>query len=444
MDQAVLAIAKKLRHKGHPSFLVGGAVRDILIGNEPKDFDLVTDATPDEIEKLFEKTIAVGKQFGVMVVVMDGKQYEIATFRSEHGYSDARHPDKVEWTTPEQDAKRRDFTVNAIFYDPIEKKVYDYVNGQQDLKAKLVRFIGDPTKRIGEDHLRLLRAIRLKNELGFEYEPKTWQAVKDHAGLIASVSAERIRDELNKMFQTPQKSEALDDLDTSGLLKVILPELDALHGIAQEWKFHGEGDVFTHTLLAVKALPAAVKLEVVWGTLLHDIGKPPTKAEVPDKKFGGMRVGFYGHHEVGAKMAVKLLERLRFPNDQTDFISWLVRHHMMIHEILEMRVGRQKRWLLDPRLPDLLELHRADASGKGKGKRINLQAYEQVKKLMEEERAKPPPPPKLVSGHDIMKEFNLKPGPKVGELLKLVEDAVWDGKVKTKPEALNFLRKAVK
>ena len=444
MDKAVLQICKTLRDKGHQCLLVGGAVRDILMGRQPKDFDLVTNALPDEVEKLFAKTISVGKQFGVIVVVEGGIQYEVATFRSDHGYSDARHPDTVVWTTAEHDAERRDFTINAIFYDPLTKKVEDYVNGQADLKNKLVRFIGDPAARIEEDHLRLLRAVRLRNELGFEYEPATWQAIVEHVSEIASVSAERIRDELNKILLTAGRVEALEDLDKSGLLKVILPELEALHGINQEWKFHGKGDVLTHTLLAIKVLPQDVKLEVVWGTLLHDIGKPATMGTVPDKKFGGTRTGFYGHHEVGAKIAEDLLRRLRFPTSQIDLIVWLVRHHMMIHEILEMRVGRQKRWLLDERLPDLLELHRADASGKGEGKRINLQAYDEVKKLMQDERAKPPPPPKLIDGNDLMKEFKLKPGPKLGELLKLVEDAVWEGSVKTKNEALQFLRQRIK
>lgn len=443
MDKAVLQICKTLQGKGHRCLLVGGAVRDILMGREPKDFDLVTDADPAEVEKLFKKTISVGKQFGVIVVIEEGKQYEVATFRSEHGYSDARHPDTVTWTTPEQDAERRDFTINALFFDPLTDKVKDYVNGKADLEAKLVRFIGDPAARIIEDHLRLLRAVRLKSELAFEYEPATWQAIVEHASEIATASAQRIRDELNKILLTPHRVEALEDLDKSGLLKVILPELEALHGINQEWKFHGKGDVLTHTLLAVKVLPHDSKLEVVWGTLLHDIGKPATKATVPDKKFGGTRTGFYGHHEVGAKIAEELLRRLRFPNDQIELVVWLVRHHMMIHEILEMRVGRQKRWLLDPRLPDLLELHRADASGKGEGKRINLQAYQEVKKLMQDERAKPPPPPKLVDGNDVMKEFKLKPGPKVGELLKLVEDAVWEGQIKTRQAALMFVKKYI-
>ncbi|MBI3261163.1 CCA tRNA nucleotidyltransferase [Candidatus Berkelbacteria bacterium] len=444
MDKTVLEICRILNKAGHQCFLVGGAVRDILMGRAPKDFDLVTDATPTQVEKLFKKTVSVGKQFGVIVVIEDGKPYEVATFRSEHGYSDARHPDTVGWTTPERDAERRDFTINALFYDPVTSEVTDYVNGKSDLEAKFVRFIGDPAARIEEDHLRLLRAVRLRNELGFEYEPVTWQAIATHASEIASVSAQRIRDELNKILLTAGRVQALEDLDESGLLKVILPELEALHGINQEWKFHGKGDVLTHTLLAVKVLPQDIKLEVVWGTLLHDIGKPATKATVPDKRFGGTRTGFYGHHEVGAKIAEELLRRLRFPNDQIELIVWLVRHHMMIHEILEMRVGRQKRWLLDPRLPDLLELHRADASGKGEGKRINLQAYQEVKKLMQDERAKPPPPPKLIDGNDLMKEFKLKPGPRLGELLKLVEDAVWEGVVKTKEEALQYVKKQLK
>lgn len=442
MDTTALGIIKRLKDRSYKAYFVGGAVRDILGGALPTDYDIVTDAKPTDVEQVFKKTIGVGKKFGIVVVRETGKQFEVATFRKEHGFSDHRRPDKVEWVNEIEDAKRRDFTINAIFYDPIEKKVIDYVDGQKDLKEKLIRFIGEPVERIEEDYLRLLRAVRFKNILGFDYDEKTWQAVKDHAPLIASVSAERIRDELNKMFDHPSRAESLWDLNKSGLLAVIMPEVDGLHGVQQSWKFYGEGNVFTHTWLAIKALPVDVPRTVIWGTLLHDIGKPPTKAQVPDKKHGGKRVGFYGHHEVGAKMTEKLLQRLRFPNQEIELAVWLVRHHMMIHEILEMREGRRLRWLRDPRLPLLLELHRADASGKQK--RINLAAYHAVKKLMEEELAKPPPPPKLVDGNDIMGEFRIKPGPKVGELLELVEQAVWDGKIKTKQEALELVRRSGK
>lgn len=440
-NQAV-SIVKSLQQRGYKAYFVGGAVRDILSQIDPKDYDIVTSAKPEEVEKIFPKTLNVGKKFGVIVVIENSKQFEVATFRKDHGYSNHRHPDAVQWSDEKEDALRRDFTINGIFYDPIKEKVIDFVKGQKDLEEKLIAFIGDPTKRIEEDYLRMLRAVRFKNTFGFEYDEKTWQATKDNSSAIACVSAERIRDELNKMFEHPSRGGSLWDLDKAGLVVTIMPELDALHGIDQSWKFHTGGDVFTHTWLAVKALPADISRLVVWGTLLHDIGKPQTKGDVPDKKHGGQRVGFYGHPEVGAKMAEKLLQRLHFSNDDLELVVWLVRHHMMIHEILEMREGRRLRWLRDPRLPLLLELHRADASGKQKT--INLNAYNAVKKLMEDELAKPPPPPKLLDGNEIMKEFNLKPGPEIGNLLKIVEDAVWDEKVKTKAEALQLIKGVIK
>lgn len=442
MANRALTIVKKLRESGFAAYFVGGAARDIVMGCQPKDYDIATSAKPEDVEKLFKKTIGIGKKFGVVVVVLGGKQFEVATFRQDRGSTDGRRPDKVKWASENQDVARRDFTVNALLYDPIAKKIIDHVGGQKDIQAKIIRFIGDPQERIKEDNLRLLRCVRFKNMLGFDYDQNTWLAVKDNGSWIASVSAERVRDELNKMFVHPSRANSLWDLDKSGLLAASVPEIDALHGIDQSWKFYGEGDVFTHTWLAIGALPLASPLELVWATLLHDIGKPATKAIVPDKRYGGERIGFYGHHEVGAKMARKILERLRFARDQIELIVWLVRHHMMVHEILEMREGRKLRWLRDTRLPLLLELHRADASGKQK--RINLDGYHKLKKLMEQELAKPPPPPKLLGGDDIMREFKLKAGPKIGELLKLLKDAVWDGKVKTREGALEFLRKVYK
>lgn len=442
MESQAIEIVKKLQEAGHKAYFVGGAVRDILRGIEPKDFDIVTSAKPDEVENLFDKTIGIGKKFGIVVVVLGEKQFEVATFRKEHGFSDHRRPDTVEWADEMQDAMRRDFTINGIFYNPISNKVIDYVNGQKDLEEKTLAFIGDPDERIEEDHLRLVRAIRFKNTLGFDYDENTWKAVKNHSSTIASVSAERIKDEFDKMLSHGSRAESVWDLDKSGLMAAVMPEIDALHGIDQSWKFHDEGDVFTHTWLAIKALPADIDRIVVWGTLLHDIGKPATKANVPDKKHGGLRVGFYGHHEVGAKIAEKLIKRFHFSNDETDLIVWLVRHHMMIHEILEMREARRIRWLRDPRLPMLLELHRADASGKQK--RINLDAYHKVKQLMQEELAKPPPPAKLIDGNDIMREFGLKPGPEVGRLLEMIEEAVLEDKVKSKEDALQYLKTQIK
>jgi poly(A) polymerase len=452
LDSA-MTILQTLEKAGFCAYAAGGAIRDFLLKREPEDIDLVTDATPDQIESLFDKTIPVGKQFGVVIVKHNNLEFHVATFRAEKGAQDHRRPDQVFWSSAAEDAKRRDFTINGLFASikalkcvksgqPIPgSEIIDFVDGQNDIASLTIRFIGNPLERINEDALRILRAVRFKNTLGFKYDFDTKAALIKKASDISHISGERLRDELNKMLIHSSRADSLEDLDQLGILSYILPEVDRLHGIAQPWKFHGEGDVFTHTLLSIRALPKETSLPVVWGTLLHDIGKPDTQGMVPDKKHGGQRIGFYDHHIVGAKIAQDLLSRLHFPRDQIDHIVWLVENHMMIHEILEMREGRQKRWLLDARLPDLLELHRADASGKGKGRKVNLEAYEQVKKLCEDELAKPPPPPKVIDGNEIMNEFNLKPGPEVGRLLKIVEDAVWDGKVKTKAEALALLRK---
>lgn len=453
---AAKTIINKLNQLNFQAYLAGGAVRDILLNRPIEDIDIVTNAKPDEIARLFDVTRDVGKKFGVVIVVFNGLEFHVSTFRGDQQSADHRHPNGIFWADARQDAQRRDITINGLFAtvncvgDVIAKKqcrdseIIDFVNGRQDLAGKIIRFIGDADQRIEEDWLRILRAIRFKNILQFDYEIDTKQAIANHAFQITEISADRIRDELNKMFVHPSRHDSLKDLDELGILKYILPAVDRLHGIDQSWKFHGAGDVFDHTLLAIKSLPIETSLSIVWGTLLHDIGKPDTKGLVPDKKYGGERVGFYDHHRVGAKIAQKIMERLHFSTEEVDRVVWLVESHMMVHEILEMRAGRQKRWLLDPRLPDLLELHRADASGKGEGRKINLSAYEEVNKLREEELAKPPPPTKLVDGNEIMQEFNLEPGPEVGRLLKLIKEAAWDGKVKTKEEALQFLRDEIK
>ncbi len=435
-------VISKLERAGFKAYLAGGAVRDLLLGKSRADIDIATSARPDQIKKIFPRTKDFGAQFGSVQIISHDHKIHITTFRREIGFSDQRHPEQVDWSDEKEDALRRDFTVNGLFYDVKEKRVIDYVNGQRDLEAKILRFIGDPDQRIEEDSLRLLRAIRFKNGLDLKYEISTWRAVTKLHDRIANVSSERVTDELDKILSLTQRGQAIEDLSRSGILAVILPEVESLKGVDQSWKFHTEGDVFNHTLLALEALPVGINLETVWSTLLHDIGKPATKASVPDKKWGGERIGFYNHHKIGAELARKLLERLAFSNQRIEKIVWLVYHHMMIHEILEMRPGKQRRWLLDPRLPDLLELHRADASGKEK--KIKLNAYHAVSALMKLELAKPPPALKLINGHEIMDQFSLKPGPKIGQLLKIIEEAVWDGTVKTKSEALLLLKSKLK
>ncbi len=301
MHITAIDLVKTLHKAGFQAYFAGGCVRDMLMGNAPKDIDIVTDALPDELEELFEHTIPIGKQFGVIIVVQNGHHFEIATFRSDSGYSDGRRPDAVTFTTAENDAKRRDFTINGMFYDPIAEKYLDYINGLKDLKAKLIRFIGNADERIQEDHLRLLRAIRFRNQFDFQYEPDTYEAVKKYAPLILEkVSKERIRDELNKMIMDKTlPSMAFEDMSHLGILELIIPELEKLRGCAQPMKFHKEGDVWTHTMAALDSLPPDASLLARWATLLHDIGKPDT-FELKE------RIRFNSHASMGAKIAGKI------------------------------------------------------------------------------------------------------------------------------------------
>lgn len=441
MKQTSIKIIKKLRRAGFQAFWAGGCVRDILLGVEPKDYDIVTSAKPDEIKKVIGATIEVGKQFGVMIARIDDNNYEIATFRSEGKYSDRRRPDQVFWSDAKEDAQRRDFSINGMFYDPIKCQVTDYVDGQKDLINKVIRFIGNPNDRIREDHLRLLRTVRFKNTLQFDYDPRTLQAVKNNAYLIESVSKERIRDELNKMLIHSTAAECINDLQKIGLLRFILPEISRLQGVPQPDEFHHEGDVFTHTIWALKTLPQNTSLTLKWAVLLHDSGKPDS---ISFPKSKNDRIRFNKHVKYSAGIASKVCRRLRFPNSERDLIVYLVKNHMMMGDIPKMRLSRQRRWLMNPRFAWLLKLHKADALGSDPKDlslyEKNLQLYQSAKKLLEEEK-KRPKFKQLLTGHDIMQEFNLESGPQIGKLLKITEDAQLEGKIASKKQALQLVKK---
>lgn len=444
MSKIALDIVKKLRKAGYQAYWAGGCVRDQLLGLMPKDYDIVTSAKPAEIEKLLEKTIPVGKQFGVVIAVRGNEHFEIATFRSEGKYTDARRPDRVFWAGAKKDAERRDFTVNALFYDPIEKKVIDYVGGQDDLKNKIIRFVGNPDERIKEDNLRLIRAIRFKNILGFEYEPKTWQAIKKNAAKIKGISAERLRDELNKILFDKNRVVAIEDLSASGILKIILPEAEAMKGVQQPDQFHKEGDVYVHTLYALRSLPKNAPLHLVWAVFLHDIGKPRT---ITFPKTASDRIRFNGHVVASAEIANEILRRLKFSNYEKRLIVWLVENHMIIGDIPKMRLAKQRRFLIDPRFPILLRLHKADALGSRPVDlsyyKKDLSLYEKAKDLLAEEK-KRPKIKKLIDGTDLIREFNLEPGPKIGKLLKMIEIAQLEGKISKKKDALDLVKKVLK
>ncbi len=441
MKKTALNIIKKLKKVGYDAYWAGGCVRDILMHREPKDYDIVTSARPEEIQKLLKDTIEVGKQFGVMIAKVGKYHFEIATFRSEGKYSDARRPDKVFWSDAREDAKRRDFTINGMFYDPINKKVIDYVSGQEDIKNRIIRFIGNPNDRIKEDYLRLLRAIRFKNTLKFKYDKRTWEAICSNAYRIEKVSKERIADEINKMFVDKHRAQVLDDLSESGLLKFILPEIERMKGVRQPDKFHKEGDVYVHSLQCLKSLPDNTPLILVWAVLLHDSGKPDTISYPITKND---RIRFNKHIKYSAGIASKICRRLKFSNIERKLIVWLVKNHMKIGDIPRMSKIKRRRMLMDKRFPWLLKLFKADISGsKPRDFSLydeNVKLYDQVKKEYQKELKKPEFK-SLLKGRDLIYHFKLEPGPKIGKILKKLEDAQLAEKIKTKEEALEYVRK---
>ena len=434
-------IVKTLQGKGFKTYLTGGCVRDMLMRKEPQDFDISTSARPYEIEKIFPKTKAVGKQFGVILVSGKEADYEVATFRGESEYEDKRRPKKIHWVSAREDAKRRDFTVNALFYDPIAKKLIDYVNGQDDVEQKIIRFIGKEDDRIKEDNLRILRAIRFKNILGFEYEGKTESAIKQYARMVTNVSKERIKDELDKILLDKSRADGILELSDFRVLKYILPEIEKMKNVEHPPHFHAEGDVFAHTILSLKKLPDKVSKEVAWATLLHDVGKPDTFKIRPHPEYG-MRATFYEHIEVGAKMTDKICRRLKFSNDEREKVVFLVREHLKHKDIPKMKLARQRRWLSHPWMRDLMLVWKADgeASWLGEKNKVDLSLYEKAKKLYEEESKRPKPPKLFLNGNDVIKTLSIKEGPEVGKILKELEDAQLEEKIKTKKEAIDFVK----
>lgn len=437
MMPASIEIIKKLRKAGFEAYWAGGCVRDILLGIKPKDYDIVTSAKPDEIEKTLkkelQKIIPIGKQFGVLMGIKDGHQFEIATFRSDSGYSDGRRPDAVTFTNAKEDAFRRDFTINGMFYDPIKDKILDYVGGQKDLEARLVRFIGDPHERILEDHLRILRAIRFKNQFGFQYEPKTYTALHKHARLVIDkVSKERVTVELNKMIMSENAVNSFEDMEDIGVLEIVMPEIQVLKGVAQPYKYHREGDVWNHTMKALKSLPETASLAVRWAVLLHDSGKPQT-FELKE------RIRFDHHVDFSKKIANVLLNRLRFPRKFIEEIEWLVLHHMMMMPLTEMPEGKKRKWFLHPWFLNLMQVFKADAEGTVPS---DLSLYEKILALYRQSMKKMPKVPKpLVAGEDVMKILKIKPGKKVGEILEEIQEKQLAGKITTKKQALAYIKK---
>ena len=428
IDAGALRVVETLRRAGFQALLAGGCVRDLALGRVPKDWDVATDAGPEEVATLFANTVAVGAQFGISVVMLDEGDYEVARFRRDGPYRDSRRPASIEPADARADAQRRDFTINGLFYDPESGELLDHVGGQQDLHAGIIRAIGDPAARFAEDHLRLLRAVRFAARLGFAIEPATWDALCTQVESIASVSAERIRDELTLLLTEGGTVCGLRLLDQSSLLQVLLPEVAAMRGVPQDAEFHPEGDVWTHVQLLFEHLDAP-SAELAWGALLHDIGKPSTMVRAE-------RIRFHGHDAVGAKMAAAICGRLRMSNESRRIICTLVADHMRISHVRQMRSSTLVRLLREPHFPELLELHRADClASHGK-----LDLYEFCQEQLAALKKEHLRPPALLTGDDLI-ALGFAPGPLFREILAAVEDAQLNGRLDNYQSALRFVQR---
>jgi poly(A) polymerase len=423
-------VIHRLREAGHQALLAGGCVRDLLLGRPAKDYDVATSARPEEVVGLFPKALTVGAAFGVVVVVEDGLEVEVATFRREGGYSDGRHPDAVAFTDAREDALRRDFTINGMFLDPDTGEVVDYVGGRADLKAGIIRAIGDPRARFAEDHLRMLRAVRFAAELGFEIDRATAAAVGELAPRIVSVSGERVSAELERILTAlpAGRRKGLELMHDLGLMAVILPEIQAMQGVEQGPTVHPEGDVLTHTILCVGELREPT-FELALSALLHDLGKPGTAVTRDGRKT------FYGHEKVGEDMAAEICGRLRLSTLQTRRVTWLVRSHMRLMHYDEMREATLKRLFADEGFEELAELWRADCLASG-GTAEPYEALMARWRALGEEEVRPQP---LVSGHDLI-GMGFQPGPCFREVLDQVYDAQLEGRAGTKDDAMALAR----
>jgi len=421
-------IARDLRADGHQAYLVGGCVRDLLLGREPKDFDIATDALPSRILALFPRARQVGAHFGVILVSENGADVEVATFRSDHAYLDGRHPIQVDFETdPRRDVLRRDFTINAMLLDPANSEVIDYVGGRRDLEQGLIRTVGDPDARFREDHLRMLRAVRFAARLGFEIESATTEAVSRLCPLVSAVSAERVRDELIRILTEGGARRGFELMERTGLLAVILPEVASMRGVEQPPEFHPEGDVWTHTLLMLDAMSNPTP-SLALGVLLHDVGKPPTFRVAE-------RIRFDGHAEMGAEMAAAILQRLRCSNELIRKVVALVANHLRFKDVRRMKESTLRRFLRTDSFDEHLELHRLDCLASHR----NLGNYEFVCRKLEELPPEKLRPPRLITGDDLIRE-GYAPGPAFRTALGAVEDAQLEGRLSTAEEALSLAR----
>lgn len=445
--EEALRVAERLRAGGFEAYFAGGCVRDLLLGREPADFDVATNATPDVVLDMFERTFAVGAKFGVVLVATEGTGFvtEVATFRSDGAYSDGRRPDAVRYSQrAEEDVKRRDFTINGLLLDPLgggalrdvaanreqlRAAVLDYVGGMDDLDAGIVRTIGRAEHRFEEDHLRMLRAVRFAARFGFALEPATTNAIRLLAAKVQGVSRERVRDELTKMLTEGRARRAFELLDETGLLKEVLPEIERMKGVEQPPQFHPEGDVWIHTLMLLEQLEPDCSATLAWGALLHDVGKPPTFRKAPD------RIRFDGHVEVGAKMAAEICRRLRFSTEETQQILALIENHMRFMDTGRMKESTLKRFLRLPQFDEHLALHKMDCVA-GSGFLEHWEFIREKLRTLPQEAVAPRP---LITGKELI-AAGYRPGPRFKEMLREVEDAQLEGKIATAGEALKLVR----
>jgi putative nucleotidyltransferase with HDIG domain len=430
---SALFIIRSLRALGHEALLAGGSVRDRLRGVEPKDFDIATSATPRQVREAFDSTEAVGEAFGVILVILNGAAYEVATFRADGPYSDGRRPDSVRFVSPEEDAGRRDFTVNGLFLDPDRNEVLDFVGGRVDLEKRLLRAIGDPAQRFAEDKLRVLRCIRFACQLQFDIDPATWAAAKAAAPGLEVLAAERVAAELTKLLCSPQPRRGLELMDEAGLIALLLPELLPMKGCTQPPVFHPEGDVWEHTLRVAQAVAdqGPPSKALAWAGLLHDIAKPSTRTESD-------RIRFHGHEGAGGPMARALLQRYKLPGELVAAVETLVADHLLFNPIKEMRLATLKRLLRRDDFNDLVKLMKADCLGS----HGDLELYDiamarqaEFAALNEAQGLRPEP---LIDGADLI-SWGYLPGPAFKDMLRMVEDEQLEGRMADKDQARAFV-----
>lgn len=426
--QAATEILLELRSAGFQAYFVGGCVRDLVMGRLPEDYDITTDARPDQVLEIFPESLMVGAQFGVVIAPSPEGPVEVATFRSDGAYADGRHPSEVRYAkTAEEDVRRRDFTVNGMLFDPVDEKVMDYVGGQEDIRARRIRTIGDPFERFTEDHLRMLRAVRFAARFGFSLDRAALAAIHELRSLIRNVSHERVRDEILKILTEDAPRRGFELLDETGLLQIILPEVKSMQGVQQPPQFHPEGDVWTHTLMMLDGLKEPTTT-LALGVLLHDVGKPPTFSVRE-------RIRFDHHVEIGAKMAEEICNRLRLSSAETRQVVALVENHLRFKDLPQMRSSTQMRFLRMEGFEEHLELHRLDCLAS----HGNLSNYDLAKKILAETPAEKIKPRPLIGGDDLI-AHGYAPGPRFKEMLRAVEDAQLEGVIHTREDALRLLQ----